>query len=848
VTNLRKCALLISLLSLVSCLEKTESRDSSSSTSSWFSGIVSATNLGGNPASIRLNWNASTSPVTAYRVYALTYDADTRRNSWSLVEEVNSNTTSYIHSDLEIGKIYTYMVRAVDNTGTEDTNTAQKSSVSFDGIADVNITGTDSALVSISSPTGAFDEIRIYAQPSRTGGRKVLVARAAGGATDIPVTGLRSGVKYKFSAVAYMNYLNAEDGNDVFIEKQTYSKSFGSGIATDTSYLYRGMLSVQAFGDAPNAPAAPTAKLVRLTWPAFSGATSTTAYRVIRASSNYSSTTLKLDMTTTTPCADPSTGVPATESACIVNCTNTGSGVQTCEDSYLGNPPITYNYAVALLRTDSATTETWVEELPQTNFADFYTAVQVPSRYMVLVQRDAANYEMCQLLGSASNPRKHQRCLYSGIGATPYNSGPGKPALSFDAGYYDFGYNLLVDRFQLACNWTRNDAACGPLGCAGVVSTNSAGVPTAAAANNAVYWGLTGSYGSNCFVKTTAGWKAIATTATLTAAQLAAATTIDPGPANDRHNPVIDLMIPDMASAACSAQTSDYGTKRLLRRREAIHAEAFATLPGEPGAITDAVQRARLLQGLDGYTQNQCAYTGSLSDSRLAPVPTTFDASATGILNAANTRSAMNFNVTDWFNIEGATYFIGTDSTSKCVSRWGSQDIISRGSRNAPWLADMFVRSNSTSSYPIQLTPAPSDYDAGVVFEWGSFQFNGVMGPNWCSSSAPYSGCSSTSYDVGLSLSNALLPYVNNFVYSLGVPYVAVNSVYNTFSQAVASGALGAADYGVGSNARTRLNDSGGTRYQMNMGGTHRFSYSIFQGGAGSTQNTGTAWCAVEAE
>jgi hypothetical protein len=82
----------------------------------------------------------------------------------------------------------------------------------------------------------------------------------------------------------------------------------------------------------------------------------------------------------------------------------------------------------------------------------------------------------------------------------------------------------------------------------------------------------------------------------------------------------------------------------------------------------------------------------------------------------------------------------------------------------------------------------------------------------------------------------------------LGVPYVAVNSVYNTFSQAVASGALGAADYGVGSNARTRPNDSGGTRYQMNMGGTHRFSYSIFQGGSGSTQNTGTAWCAVEAE
>lgn len=836
------------MVTLVSCLEKTESRDSSSSSASWFSGIVSATNLGGNPASIRLNWNASTSPVTAYRIYALTYDADTRRNKWALVEEVGSGVTSYIHSDLEIGKIYTYMVHAVNDAGAEDTNTTQKSSVSFDGIADVNITGSDSATVSISSPTGAFDEIRIYAQPSRSGGRKTLVARASGGATDISVTGLRSGVTYKFSAVAYMNYLSAEDGNEVFIEKQTYSKSFGSGVTTDTSYLYRGMLSVQAFGDAPNAPEPPTAKLVRLTWPAFSGATTSTAYRVVRASSNYSSTTLKLDMTTTTPCADTSTGAAATESSCIVNCTNTGNGVQTCEDSYLGNPPLTYNYAVALLKTDSATTETWVEELPQTNFADFYTAVQVPSRYMVLVQRDAANYEMCQLMGSASNPRKHQRCLYSGIGATPYNSGPGKPALTFDAGYYDFGYNLLVDRFQLACNWTRNDAACGALGCAGVVSTNSAGVPSAAAATNAVYWALTGDYGPNCFVNTTSGWKSVASATTLNAAQLAAATTIDPGPATDRHNPVIDLMTPDLASAACNAQTSDYGTKRLMRRREAVHAEAFATLPGEPGAITDVIQLAHLRDGLEGYTQNQCAYSGSFSDSRFQAAPTTFDAAATGILNAANTRSSMMYGGTNWFNTEGVGYFIGTASTSKCVSRWGSQDIISRNSRNAPWLADMFVRTNATSAYPMQFAPAPSDYDAGAVFDWGSFQFNGVMGPNWCSTSAPYTGCANTNYDVGVLLTNSFLPYVNNFVYAMGVPHVAVNSVYNSFSQAVASGALGSAAYGVGSNAQTRLYDKGGTRYQMNLGLRNRFSYSVFLGGTGSTLNTGSAWCAVEAE
>ena len=70
--------------------------------------------------------------------------------------------------------------------------------------------------------------IRVYAQPVRTGGGKVLVKSIKGNVTSIDVTNLNSGVKYKFFVNAYMSYLATEDGNEVYVEGKTNSETFGS--------------------------------------------------------------------------------------------------------------------------------------------------------------------------------------------------------------------------------------------------------------------------------------------------------------------------------------------------------------------------------------------------------------------------------------------------------------------------------------------------------------------------------------------------------------------------------------------------------------------------------------------
>ena len=471
-------------LVLSGCLQEPVRTAASTSSVSWFEGIKTAKNLGGYPASIKVSWDRPSKPVSGFRVYGLVYDTASKTNKWDILEEPSSDASSYIHSDLAAGQIYSYRVRALDIDGAEDSNDKQMSSVAFDGIASARANGKTTATVTLNTSTGAFDEVRIYAQPSRTGGTKTLVATARGNVDTVSITGLHSGVKYKFFASAYMNYLGAEDGNEAFIESQTTSDGFGTGATTDTTYTYRGVMAVKAVGDAPNAPAEPRARQVSLTWPAFNGAAGTTKYRVIRASASTS-----VDTTTTTAC---SSGV---SSSCIVSCTNSGSGPQTCVDTTVAAPPMTYHYVITLLKSDSATGEVWVEELPLANASDFYVRVTIPSAYMVLVQRDAANYDMCAILGTTPNPRKHQRCTYSGVGATPYNSGPGKPALSFDNGYYDFGYNLLVDRFKTACNWTRNSSACGANGCIGTNSASGAG-PSALIGNvGDVYFSLANSYG-----------------------------------------------------------------------------------------------------------------------------------------------------------------------------------------------------------------------------------------------------------------------------------------------------------------------------------------------------------------
>jgi hypothetical protein len=821
------------LFGITSCLAPKQVQETVSGSAGWFDGVATVKNLGGYPAAIKITWPVANREVSAYRIYSLEYDPKTANNAWAVIEEVAPGVNSYVHSDLSAGQIYSYMVAAVDTDLVEDGNKKQLSTVAFDGISSARTTGTSTATVTLNTATGSFDEVRVYAQPSRVGGTKKLVATVKGNVDSINVTGLHSGVKYKFSVQAYMDYLSAEDGNEAYIEAQTNSDSFGGGGLYDT-YSYRGVMAVQAVGDAPNAPAPPTARQVRITWPAFQGATSTMKYRVVRAS-----TTSSLDATTTTTCT------AATIKSCVVSCTNTGAGPQTCTDTNVGAPPLTYNYVITQIKKDNDTGEEWVEELPPLSPTDFQIKIPIPSNYMVLIQRDAANYEMCVQLGSSSDPRNHQRCIYGGLAQTPYNSGPGKAPLTFSSGYYDFGYNLFVDRFRVACNWTRNSPSCGPNGCIGITSTTANTAPdNALGADGDVFFALNPRWGYNCYYKNGTSWTIVGQLTD--PVQLRKAITIDPGVDGDKHNPQMNGMDGAGAYNICHSQTSDYGNKRLMRRREHVHAAAFATLVGEPNAITDKVEENNLRTGaynaslnqggqLDGYYR--CPQSPSSGNSNLLPIPATI----ADLLSPTNTRAQVPYVGTDpqIYNYMSNAYFIGTISTSNCVSRWGSQDPVASGrfDRNTV-LSDSFIRTNDVNIYPATYAPVTSDYDSGVVYDWGTYVLDGITGMS--------QGSYATATDSVTNMTTTFAASFPRFILPMGLPINSASSTYRTMLDLIYNGALGSSGFGTGNDAVAgHAYNTYSTRFVMVEGQSHRFSYTIHPDG--TTPRFG-AWCAVEAE
>ncbi|MCK6598086.1 MAG: hypothetical protein L6Q37_06950, partial [Bdellovibrionaceae bacterium] len=574
------------------------------------------------------------------------------------------------------------------------------------------------------------------------------------------------------------------------------------------------VLAVQAFGDAPNAPKDPKVRMVKLVWNPFSGASSSTKYRVIRTSTSYTP-----DVTTTTAC------ITSTQQSCIVNCTNTGSGIQTCDDTNVSAPPMTYNYVITQVKKDSTTNEEWVEELPNTNASDFYVKVAIPSDYMVLIQRDAANFEMCKMLGQASNPRKNQRCSYTGIGATPYNSGPGKAALSFDNGYYDFGYNLFVDRYRLACNWTRVSPSCGPNGCIGVTGTSSAaGAPDVSLGQPGdVYFALNPFYGASCYYKSATGW--LSTASLTTSAQFKAVSRIDPGEEGKRHYPQLNGFGQAQAYNFCSNQSSAYGNKRLMRRREYIHAAAFATMPGEPNAIFDEIAEYNLREGiysaalstggqLPGY--RRCA---SGSAASMLTLPTT----VAEVIDSSNYRSQMFTAYTPGIlNYMNSPYFIGTPATENCISRWGAQDPISHTlfDGNNTIFADTFIRTNIGTNPPAY-SPVASDSDSGVVYDWGNYQFDGVTSGLTLYDSA--------TFYKSVSINSTNMATYPKYILTMGLALINSSfSAYRNSSDLVYNGALGPSAFNGGGNATlAHVYDATTARYTM-MEGTHssRFSFN----------------------
>jgi len=69
-----------------------------------------------------------------------------------------------------------------------------------------------------------------------------------------------------------------------------------------------------------------------------------------------------------------------------------------------------------------------------------YLKIIAPPLKMALVHRWMANIEICGLMGVAADKANNFRCIYTGIGS--------------NGGFYDLGYHLLVDRYEMSLDAT----------------------------------------------------------------------------------------------------------------------------------------------------------------------------------------------------------------------------------------------------------------------------------------------------------------------------------------------------------------------------------------------------------
>lgn len=631
----------------------------------------------------------------------------------------------FIHRDaaaLTPGNVYTYRVRAVSADGSEDQNMIHMSVVGFEGVSGVTITGTSTAIIRI-NPVGSFNYVRVTATPSRctanpaycAQGQNVLnkIARKA---TEIPIGNLQSGTKYLFNVQVYTSDTNGPtDGNSYNLQAQTKSFSFGTGAPDEDSgaYGFRNVRLVQAYGDAPHeinkitlatAPADmwaddyPERRIIKILPNPFSGVPSGAKVRVIRKSgeglTGYSAPSV-FDTTTTIPCQrdttescvvcsqyleqdNPAIPTVGRNSTLTISTTAPQPLNGDCDQDILnskGEPSMFYDRNIMdphknpkkltkkYYYTIVQSLNQWPEELPTQNPGDFMFAAHVPDQYMVLVQRESVNYEMCSLMNRSTDPRKANHCQYAGLAATPYTSSGAR--LPLPEGFYDFGYNLMVDRHQLACNWSRADASStceGGNGCfqldmfkydfndnqdkfarefyndvESFARLNKEKVSTDPMTGNTVY-----SYeprlnpklynvmfnmqfkGANCYLAANYDrdmvrgpsslvlWHPISKLASVTndpqlAEQVKIATTTDPGPLrdaySDRKRPVIASVTNIQAQQLCNLHTTSSGApKRLLRRREYIASSGLASFPGEPLYLPNPSQRWNIKRGSAGQT------------------------------------------------------------------------------------------------------------------------------------------------------------------------------------------------------------------------------------------------------
>lgn len=691
--KLFKAFSLLFLLTVASCFQNADQSLKEADNSSnapvseilptQFSGALDASN---KVTGIQVRWSPASTTVSVYRVYRL------QGRKLNLIATLPSSVSSFIDGDVTWGSTYNYVVKAVDLKGLEDANTKTVSSLAWGGIGSVQSDSRDSIRVVFDSPTPVADEIRVYLTSKNTR-QRVLAATVDGSTTEVLIENLKAGYGYYVTAQAYVGAIKKEDGNDVQFEISTETEGYHANDVNPPGW--KSIINIRAFGDSPNSPVHPItpeknpqSRVVELAFNAFSNTDATAQYVVIRSAYPNS-----VDTSVSTGCTE------TTLTSCKV-CDLSGNSNLFCRDTHVAAAPIKYRYTMALVRTDTTTSETWVEPVPQDKLDQFTLSVPIPPDNMVLMHRAAANYEMCSMINQIPDPLNFNRCAYAGIGGSPYSTGHNKSPLNLTRGYYDSGFNLFIDRYPLACNWTKaiSGGMCGAGATAGDCIGNTAPSNTIGKEMD-VFFRIdnpgASSWGAYCYVKRDNVWMTYDTlvdTKTNNGNYLRGMFTSDPK-AQGGQRPIVQVsMAPATTVEVCKAFTHPtYGAKRLMRLREYRSMTAMPTVPGDPYYMT----YAKAL-GLRAQSTTHDASNGYGCD---LIVNDTHPTSLAAMLAPTNEISAY---MNGALKMGQSRFYLGAVSSIDCQSRYGFANNFSSATQT---VSDSVEYDATAKRYTGQISP-----------------------------------------------------------------------------------------------------------------------------------------------
>jgi hypothetical protein len=757
---MRKLLLLLSLsFTLTGCYDELKSVAPVSSTSPYispddFAGVDSAINL---TTGIQVSWLPANPAknILGYRVYR--YSGSTPL----LIATVGNTVTTYIDGNVISGSKYQYMVRTVDPSNAEDTNTVRASTLAWAGLTSVIASDLDKITLSFDGTLQGVT-LRFYIQRNGMDSRQLVknlttpteIQTGVYVITNEPNgDNLRAGAEYTITAEVYETGSIRPDGNTKAYVVST--KNYGYDGVSGQGPGWKNVASVRAFGRAAdiqqpaNTNMIPNSAQIDIGFLPFNLPTSlaTSKYRYVIFRFGESEQINTASVTDVCPATYSAT---TSKNPCIISdnidpVSGLVNGLFRVQDNSVwisttttlatSQAPPRYRYTMALrhLTTSGATTSSYVEAFPMPDVEKFSVAVPVPPDYMVLVNRESANFEFCYVQRkSTPDPLKKNRCQDSEVGNKPLNSGPGNAGLNLEDGYYDFGYNLFVDRYPLACNAdTANDlgdftttksTAYGtrPLGATGGLPDVSYSISGSGATGH-----------SSCNYRDPVTGRMLtpsnfqAELGGLAGVAFARTLTNKPDGVRNKFKFSYPVWSTELSQQACEnfAETG-YGSKRVPRLREyrALMAPPFQQ------TIVD-------LNVSDFYfTQITAATTSSTVWSQgnclLGPSGGSPTGMAAGIappnLLDVLVGNPNGLSYGDGANSGPRGFAIGTAATAYCISKYGVSDILETPSGNANYhtsgfntawypVSDYFLRSNKTPTTNNEFKGLLSPIDSGNI-------------------------------------------------------------------------------------------------------------------------------------